>query len=458
MAQAMGGALLICLAALCGCGRGESARPEHPVVLIGFDGLEWSVAGPLIRAGRMPNLKALIERGVAGSLDPHRESLSPVIWTTIATGKTKQDHGIVDFLTPGAKKIPFTSEARRGKALWNIAGDYGLMSLVVGWWITWPAEEINGWMVAPYSSLGQNDFNWKGNMRPDIEGQTWPPELFQEVWPIAEQVSAPDNLARLGGELFGALEVSSLSDTEQMLVNQTLWSVAADETYLRAVLHLLGKEEKQPDLTLFYGGGTDVSGHRFWRYYEPERFSYEVTAAEVLRFGDVINRFYEQADQYLGQALAAAPADANVIVCSDHGFHADFTDRLPPGGFSGHHLDGPPGMIVLAGPSFRQGVGGSAVLSGKGTPARIGYVYDVAPLVLYLLDIPAGRDMQSPEGGNLLKNAVRPEQLEARPLEVIRSHDVGFRPAKVPTELSGEATQEFMDVLNRLGYLGGKGE
>ncbi len=458
MSRVLRAAFCFCLAGLAGCGGEDRAAPEHPVVLIGFDGLEWSVAGPLIRAGRMPHLKALIERGVAGALDPQRESLSPVIWTTIATGKHKKDHGIVDFLTPGPKKIPFTSEARQGKALWNIASDYGLKSLVVGWWITWPAEAIDGWMVAPYSSLGQNDFNWKGNMSRDIEGQTWPPELFQEVWPIAEEVAAPKNLARLGGELFGAVDIDSLGAMEKMLVTQTLWSVAADETYLRALLHLLGRKDGRPDLTLFYDGGTDVSGHRFWRYHEPERFAYEVTPDEIARFGEVIHRFYEQADQYLGQALAAAPAGANVIVCSDHGFHADFTEKLPQFGFSGHHLDGPPGVIVLAGPAFRQGVGGDVVLSGTGQPARIGSVYDVAPLLLYLLDIPAGRDMQSPDGGNLLRLAVRPEQLESRPHEFIRSHDVGFRPAKMPTEVSGEATEDFMEVLRRLGYLGGAGE
>ena len=58
----------------------------------------------------------------------------------------------------------------------------------------------------------------------------------------------------------------------------------------------------------------------------------------------------------VGEILAAAPSDANVIICSDHGFHAVNTDGRSSDGFSAHHMDGPPGVVILSGPDFRSGL------------------------------------------------------------------------------------------------------
>ena len=61
-------ALLLGLAALGGCGDSgpPTAKPVSRVLLVGMDGLEWTVVRPLLKAGRMPNLLALMQRGSYG--------------------------------------------------------------------------------------------------------------------------------------------------------------------------------------------------------------------------------------------------------------------------------------------------------------------------------------------------------------------------------------------------------
>src|SRR5690606_21894067 len=142
-------------------------------------------------------------------------------------------------------------------------------------------------------------------------------------------------------------------DLERRMVDQTRWSVASDETFSRITTRLLEREDVDPDLTMVYLGGPDVASHRFWQYAYPSLYAYEVSPPGVAELGDRIERFYVEADRMIGEIVAAAPADANVLVCSDHGFHAVSTGAPNPNGFSAHHLDGPPGIVVLAGPDVR---------------------------------------------------------------------------------------------------------
>jgi len=72
-------AVLLGLAALAGCGdpAPPTARPVSRVLLVGMDGLEWSVVRPLLAQGRMPNLLALMQRGSYGYLASMKPTLIP---------------------------------------------------------------------------------------------------------------------------------------------------------------------------------------------------------------------------------------------------------------------------------------------------------------------------------------------------------------------------------------------
>src|SRR6185503_11078732 len=154
--------LLLLLAAACSPGR--KAKPAARVLLVGIDGVEWNVLRPLLAEGKCPNLRSLMDRGSFGRLATMEPTLSPILWTTIATGRTPEQHGILGFTDADLRQ--YSSAQRRGRAVWNIADRYEHESRVCGWRIAWPAEKIRGTMVSGSSSSALVDANWKPALLP----------------------------------------------------------------------------------------------------------------------------------------------------------------------------------------------------------------------------------------------------------------------------------------------------
>src|SRR5438477_5928489 len=123
------------------------------LLLVGWDAADWKVIHPLLAKGEMPNLAALIRDGVHGNLATIVPPLSPMLWTSIATGKRPFKHGIHGFAEPtqdGQGIQPVTNLSRKCKAIWNILNQHGLRSTVIGWWPSHPAEPLNGVTVSDH--------------------------------------------------------------------------------------------------------------------------------------------------------------------------------------------------------------------------------------------------------------------------------------------------------------------
>ena len=69
------------------------------VVILGLDGMDPGLATRYMREGRMPNFQKLADKGVFRPLDTSVPSMSPVAWSTFATGTDASQHCIYDFLT-----------------------------------------------------------------------------------------------------------------------------------------------------------------------------------------------------------------------------------------------------------------------------------------------------------------------------------------------------------------------
>lgn len=440
--------LLLFLAPACGESESQSvAEPLSPVFVLGIDGLEWSVLRPLIEEGRCPNLRALMERGSYGKLGTFIPTHSPVIWTTVATGKPKEEHGIEGFVDRQGRV--YTSSRRRGAALWNIADAYGLTSNVFGWWVTWPVEDVRGVMVSATSASSMIDKNWKPALMPGLDDQVQPPELTERVMELAARVGAVDAVHELAAaRIFGELPGELLTDVERDLISQSLWSIQSDETFFRLTVDLL--PDHRADLGMLYLGGTDVVGHRFWRHYEPEAYAWTgASAALDEALADVIPRYYEWVDSMLGELLPLLD-DTNVIICSDHGMHAISTQKDNDRHTTGDHQDGAPGVLIAAGPDVRIQGGVERWLS-SGALATAGAVDQVAPTVLALLGIPPGRDMRGRVMSTLLTEEARSA---VKALGRVDSHDTGFRePAMI--EMPPENKDDYVKRLSELGYFDG---
>ena len=251
-----------------------------PLVVIGIDGGEWRVIDQLWAEGKLPNLKALAVRGVTATLHTAYNS-SPVIWTTIATGVVPEVHGITDFVvaTPQGD-VPISSEVRKVPALWNMLTRTGRRVAVLGWWGSWPAEAVNGVVYSDRALL-------------DLPARVSPPSALPQFLKELREADADPGL-------FG--------DGEER----------RDRVMARAAAHRAGEGY---DLVLLYFRSTDIVSHFNWKFYEPEKFE-DVDPRELAAKRGEVPRIYEAVDQEIGRILAAAPRTANVLVISDHGFHA----------------------------------------------------------------------------------------------------------------------------------------
>ncbi len=88
-------ALALCTLLLAPAG---AAAADKRVVVLGFDGMDYTFARQMMAAGEMPNFERLIERGAAQPLGTSVPPLSPVAWSTFITGMDPSGHGIFDFI------------------------------------------------------------------------------------------------------------------------------------------------------------------------------------------------------------------------------------------------------------------------------------------------------------------------------------------------------------------------
>jgi hypothetical protein len=269
--------------------------------------------------------------------------------------------------------------------------------------LTFPAEPVVGTMVAQTNTVNQLNATtrraaWKGTLIQGLEGQVFPPDHQNALMQIARDVEA--RLPEIATEIFGQFE-HPFTDLDRRLWDSTQWTFRTDHTYLQVAEETLASSEPF-DLFLFYLGGPDVVGHRFWRYYRPDEFAHPASSTQIDNFSRVIPDYYRYVDRAIGRILELAPPQANVLIVSDHGMHAVNTERqfraddTPENINSGDHEGAAPGVLLAAGPSLK---GPSTPSDGSGLVAGdlpiLGSVLDIVPTALALQGLPIGRDMDA---------------------------------------------------------------
>jgi tetratricopeptide (TPR) repeat protein len=411
------------------------------VLFVGIDSADWALMGPLMEQGRLPNLQRLAARGVRARLRTIAPVLSPVIWTTVATGKMPDKHGIVDFLAVDARtgrQAPVTSNLRRTKAVWNILSDAGVPVGVIAWWATWPAEEVTGFLVS--DRVAYQLFGMGETVQASDEGKVHPADLLPAVRQlrVAPRAISLDDVGRFL-DLPADAAALPLEDRERIEEFRTV--LAGTRTYGELALRLF--RERPTALQAVYFEGLDTTSHLFMQF-RPPRLPM-VREEQVAWFGAAVDRFYEYQDEWIGRLVGQlGEADVHVVIASDHGFRSGTNRPLEDARISGgkaaewHRKYG---VLILAGPAFREGVE-----IGEATVA------DLAPTLLALFGLPRGDDMD----GEVLAGAFRPEFVEAHPLRSIRTYDeekrVGDEPPEAP--IASDADEEIVAKLTALGYLG----
>jgi tetratricopeptide (TPR) repeat protein len=426
---AIAGALALALA----------CAPRAPrVLLLGFDGLDPEAVDLLISEGKLPNFARLRREGAYGRLRSFEPMLSPILWTTIATGRTPDAHGIGHFVALDPKtgeSLPVTSDLRRVRALWELLSERERTTAVVGWWGTWPPEPIRGWVVSDH--LAYHFLFGDGLAGGDPTAKTSPPELEARIAPLVVRPSAIGRAELAPFAEVPAEELARPLDLQDDLAHLR-WLLATAESHRRIGLELWRRE--RPDLALVYFEGTDSVAHLFGHLFRARGLAGELLEQQR-RYGRTVEAMYERADAILGDFLAAAGRAATVFVLSDHGFRLgelpDDPSRLRDMRRVSERFHRPEGVLYAWGRGARAGArfDGATLL-------------DVAPTVLALLGLPASREMP---GRPLAEGFVRLE-----PLPRVATFEATPRPrAGAGAARDTAADRALVEHLESLGYLAG---
>ena len=117
------------------------------VLLLGVDGLDPRLSCKYIKEGIMPNLKQYFERGAQREdlvlLGGH-PTVTPPMWTTLATGCYANVHGITGFYKQhpedlSAVTYALDSRLCTAELVWNCTAEAGKKTLVFHWpGSSWP--------------------------------------------------------------------------------------------------------------------------------------------------------------------------------------------------------------------------------------------------------------------------------------------------------------------------------
>jgi predicted AlkP superfamily phosphohydrolase/phosphomutase/tetratricopeptide (TPR) repeat protein len=403
---------------------------RRKVLLVGWDAADWKVIRPLIAAGQMPHLARLIDGGVSGNLATLYPALSPMLWSSIATGKRPGKHGIHGFTEPvpgGGGIRPISSLSRTAKAVWNILNQNDLRSVVVGWWPSHPAEPLNGVMVS--------DFFHKAGDAPEpiplATGAVHPHEWFDRLTELrVTPMELPGEVLRLFVPDY--LRVDQEKDKRLHTLARMVAEAISTHAAATEIL-----EHTEWDFAAIYQDAVDHFCHGFMGYHPP-RLPW-ISEEDFVLYQHVVANCYRYHDAMLGRLLQLAGPESTVIVMSDHGFHSDAhrTNNIPA------EMAGPAvehrhfGILCMNGPGIK-----------RGEPIFGSVILDIAPTLLHLFGLPIGEDMD----GKVLVNAlVEPGKVQTLPSWEAVPGESGQHAAEV--RLDPVAAAEAMKQLIALGYI-----
>jgi predicted AlkP superfamily phosphohydrolase/phosphomutase len=145
------------------------------LIFLGLDGLDPGLTERFLEAGKLPNLAKLGEMGGFKRLRTTFPSLSPVAWSTFATGVSPAKHNIFDFLNRNLKTYvpelaaarvnkprrilklgrfriplsrPYVELRRKSQPFWKLLGEQQVGCTIIRVPITFPPDKFNGRLLS----------------------------------------------------------------------------------------------------------------------------------------------------------------------------------------------------------------------------------------------------------------------------------------------------------------------
>jgi predicted AlkP superfamily phosphohydrolase/phosphomutase len=317
----------------------------------------------------------------------------------------------------------------RTRTLWEILSGLNRRVGVVGWWASWPAYKVNGYLVTSHVGLqGERLKIPQGqDFLSTVPDLTYPPKLLDEIRKIyyRKEEIIPDFEKRF----FNFRKCGCVGINQERIALTFFWQ----DKFFSDISRYLLKNKRDMDLFTIYFRGTDTMAHQFLGYsqgydlVQSDCSKSKFPECDTKRLHDIIDNYYRFVDAEVGKILEEADRRTYIFVVTDHGEFA--TGRI------GMHKNN--GFIIAAGPGIQ-----------KHTFQKAS-VLDIAPTILYIMGFPVAQDMD----GTVLKEAFDRNLMLERPIVYVDSYDkiipAHTREIIVDKKIDEEQTEE----LKALGYI-----
>ncbi|NWF52362.1 MAG: alkaline phosphatase family protein [Nitrospirae bacterium] len=251
-------------------------KKDRKVVVIGIDGVPYTLLIDYINREIMPELSKLCSKGKLLKMKSTLPEISSVAWTSFMTGKNPGEHGIFGFMEIDRQSYEYTFpnfHSLRERPFWE-RDDIKTIAFNIPQ--TYPAKQMNGVMVSGFVAI-------------DLKKATYPERVFNYLNGIGYRIDVNAKLATENPEAF----FKDLFDTF--------------EKRKKAIEYLYDNEEWQ----LFIGTITETDRlHHFF-----------FDSAHGGSNFEIFERYYKELDRFLGIMAGKALKDGAVFMtCSDHGF------------------------------------------------------------------------------------------------------------------------------------------
>jgi predicted AlkP superfamily phosphohydrolase/phosphomutase len=273
------------------------------VLLIGLDGGTFTTLDPLMDQGIMPFLKDFIAAGVRAPLRSVIPPLTPPGWTSLITGRTPGNHGVMDFFrfeSPDTHYLRLVdSRDVKCETIWSMLSRQGLQATVLNFPLMTPPRPLAGHVVPGWAP-------WRHLPRLCV-----PRNLYDKIKTVPGfnlQELAMD--LKLEGK---AIEGGAREEYEDWI----LFHIRRERQWFAILRYLM--QEEPCDLTAVLFDGVDKLQHLLWRFIDPVYAPVQPSVWEQ-SVRELCLTYFRQLDELLAEAVTLAGPDASVFLASDHGF------------------------------------------------------------------------------------------------------------------------------------------
>ena len=411
------------------------SNKKQKTLLIGWDSADWKIINELLAEGGMDGIRSLMDGGIHGNLATLEPQLSPMLWSSIATGKMAYHHNVQGFteVDPiSGQVVPVSAATRQCKTIWEMLGEKDLRSHVVSWFATQGEQNLEGKMVS-------NMFAHLKGTDPDTDPADFPPPMPGTYWP--EDLAESMNELRVSpheidAEILNAfLPKGHLIDQDRDKRLGPLRQHLAEAYSVQSATTHLMQTDPDWDFMAVYFRAIDEISHHFMHYHPPKMDGIPDKDFEI--YQHVVKSTYRAHDMMLQVLLQMAGPDTRVILVSDHGFHSDhlrpkFTPRVPAGITVWHREQG---VILAKGPGIK----------ASNEPIYGARLLDIAPTILHAHGLPVGDDLE----GRVLKELF----VDDHAIQTIPTWENTDGPSQKRGSLTEEESAELLQQFVDLGYI-----